>query len=195
VPYVAAASWLVYIAIAIALRTWLHYRATGSTGLAGARRGASALERIAGVLLVASFALSLLGPFVGAPVLGPGTATVAGVVLVTLGTAGTFGAQLAMRTSWRIGVDPKERTELVTDGPYRWVRNPIFTAMTIAGIGIALTCPTQLAIAAPIVLVLGLELQVRLVEEPYLRSVHGNAYVDWARRTGRFVPWIGGLRG
>jgi protein-S-isoprenylcysteine O-methyltransferase Ste14 len=36
--------------------------------------------------------------------------------------------------------------------------------------------------------------QVRLVEEPYLRRVHGCAYETYAARTGRFLPRIGRLR-
>jgi protein-S-isoprenylcysteine O-methyltransferase Ste14 len=35
------------------------------------------------------------------------------------------------------------------------------------------------------------ELQVRAVEEPYLRLVHGEAYAIYAANTGRFVPGIG----
>jgi protein-S-isoprenylcysteine O-methyltransferase Ste14 len=39
----------------------------------------------------------------------------------------------------------------------------------------------------------GLEIQVRLVEEPYLIRVHGDAYRTYAARTGRFVPGVGRL--
>ena len=53
----------------------------------------------------------------------------AGVVLFTIGLVATLWAQMAMGISWRIGVDPSEATPLVTAGPFRLVRNPIFTAM------------------------------------------------------------------
>jgi protein-S-isoprenylcysteine O-methyltransferase Ste14 len=36
-----------------------------------------------------------------------------------------------------------------------------------------------------------LQLQVRLVEEPYLRRVHKDVWEQYAARTGRFLPWIG----
>jgi protein-S-isoprenylcysteine O-methyltransferase Ste14 len=39
------------------------------------------------------------------------------------------------------------------------------------------------------------QVQVRLVEEPYLLRVHGDAYRAYAARTGRFVPGVGRLRG
>jgi protein-S-isoprenylcysteine O-methyltransferase Ste14 len=41
---------------------------------------------------------------------------------------------------------------------------------------------------------LSIQIQVRLVEEPYLLRVHGDAYRRYAARTGRFVPGLGRLR-
>lgn len=45
--------------------------------------------------------------------------------------------------------------------------------------------------AALVALVAAVQLQVRVVEEPYLRTVHGAAYETYAARTGRFVPGLG----
>jgi protein-S-isoprenylcysteine O-methyltransferase Ste14 len=45
-----------------------------------------------------------------------------------------------------------------------------------------------LACAAQLI---ALELQVRGVEEPHLARVHGDAYLDYTARVGRFVPWLG----
>ena len=45
-----------------------------------------------------------------------------------------------------------------------------------------------------LVLIIGLELHVRLVEEPYLLRVHGDAYRRYAARTGRFLPRVGRLK-
>jgi protein-S-isoprenylcysteine O-methyltransferase Ste14 len=54
-------------------------------------------------------------------------------------------------------------------------------------------CPTPLALAAPVILALAVAAQVRLVEEPYLLATHGARYREYARTTGRFVPWLGRL--
>src|SRR5262249_17477873 len=107
----------------------------------------------------------------------------------------TFGAQLAMGSSWRIGVDPEERTELVTDGPFELVRNPIYSAMLPTVFGLVLMVPSVVAISGFLALVVALEMQVRLVEEPYLLGVHGDAYATYAARVGRFVPRLGLLHG
>ena len=99
-----------------------------------------------------------------------------------------------MGPSWRIGVDEAERTELVTMGPFAVVRNPIFAAMLPAVLGVALLVPNAVALAGFVALFVALELQVRLVEEPYLLRAHGDRYAEYAARTGRFVPGVGRLR-
>jgi protein-S-isoprenylcysteine O-methyltransferase Ste14 len=117
-----------------------------------------------------------------------------GVALVVTGIAITIGSQLAMGGSWRADVDPDARSPLVTTGPFRLVRNPVFTGSAVSVVGLALVVPNVVSLLMVIAFLAGLEIQVRLVEEPYLLRVHGDAYRDYAARTGRFVPGIGRLR-
>ena len=88
---------------------------------------------------------------------------------------------------------PPSGTELVTDGPFSLVRNPIFAAMIPSFLGIALLAPNAVTIAGAILLMVALELQARLVEEPYLSAVHGEQYAAYATQVGRFLPGIGRL--
>jgi len=118
---------------------------------------------------------------------------VAGLVLALGGISATFYAQVAMGTSWRIGVDPNERTQLVTAGPFAVVRNPIFAAMLPTALGLTLLVPSWVAIAGLLGLLVALELQVRVVEEPYLLQVHGRTYAAYAATVGRFLPGVGRL--
>jgi protein-S-isoprenylcysteine O-methyltransferase Ste14 len=99
-----------------------------------------------------------------------------------------------MGASWRADVDPDARTDLVTNGPFRLVRNPVFTATVATFTGLALLVPNLLAVAMLVACVTALQVQVRLVEEPYLHRVHGTAWERYAVRTGRFLPWIGRRR-
>ena len=114
-------------------------------------------------------------------------------MLAVVGIVGTLAVQLQMGSSWRIGVDDSERTELVTSGTFALVRNPIFTVMAIAGAGLAVMTPNVVALAGFLVLLLALQLQVRVVEEPYLLRAHGQTYSAYAARTGRFLPGLGRL--
>jgi protein-S-isoprenylcysteine O-methyltransferase Ste14 len=112
-------------------------------------------------------------------------------VLALGGFAATLAAQTGMGESWRIGVDPGERTDLVTTGVFSHVRNPIFTAMVVAQLGVVLMVPTWVGVVALVALVVAVQLQVRAVEEPYLRAVHGDAYDAYRATTGRFLPGAG----
>ncbi len=192
-PIAATLGLLAFLAVAFGLRTWVHRRVTGTSGFVGVRRGATALEWVAAVAMVLAYAAVPVAAWVGTPVFGHPIAVV-GIVLVALGTCGTFVAQVNMHESWRIGVEPGERTPLVTTGLFRWVRNPIFTLMIVVSIGLSLTCSTPAALVLPWLLVFALQVQVRLVEEPYLVGVHGQSWRTWAERTGRFLPGLGRLR-
>ena len=63
--------------------------------------------------------------------------------------------------------------------------------MIVGWVGIALLVPTWLGFAAAVAIALGLEIQVRFVEEPYLVRTHGDEYRAYASRVGRFLPGIG----
>ena len=105
-----------------------------------------------------------------------------------------FAAQLSMGTSWRIGQDASERTELVAHGLFRAVRNPIYSAMLVTVSGLTLLCCSWITASAFATLLIALELQVRAVEEPYLARVHGDAYARYAAIVGRFIPILGRTR-
>jgi protein-S-isoprenylcysteine O-methyltransferase Ste14 len=199
-PALALALLAVYGLLAFGVRIAVHVRRTGSTGFKGLR-GASGLERTGGLLLVAAVVLCLAGPALQlAGVLNPlatldgALANILGIMLACAGIVMTVLAQFAMGDAWRVGVDPFERTELVTDGPFSLARNPIFAAMIPAFTGILLLAPNVLTIAGAFLLVGALELHVRLIEEPYLMRVHGEQYAAYAARVGRFLPGIGCLR-
>ena len=77
--------------------------------------------------------------------------------------------------------------ELVTDGPYRWIRNPLYTAgaMLFTGLGL-ISASAFLLVGALVALVL---VAIRLPsEEAELEKRFGQAYRDYVRRTGRFLP-------
>ena len=99
-----------------------------------------------------------------------------------------------MGDSWRVGIDLGESTPLITSGIFGVIRNPIFTGTLLATAGLLLLVPNYFSVAAFLALLVGLEMQVRWVEEPYLERVHGAGYRSYARIAGRFLPGIGRLR-
>lgn len=96
-----------------------------------------------------------------------------------------------MGTSWRIGVNDAKTTDLVTTGIFAHVRNPIFTAMTGTAVGLTLLAPNPVAITGLSALIAAIQLQVRVVEEPYLLRIHPRPYAKYAARAERFLPGVG----
>lgn len=180
------------------VRAAVQRRRTGDSGVrlpSGARDWGARLTGAAGGFLTGAAApvADLLGlPLL--PWLDEPAARLTGLALAAAGIAAVFAAQLAMGASWRTTVDPTEHPPLVTTGPFRLVRNPIYAALTVVIASLALAVPNAIAVLGLAVMALGIEIQVRRIEEPYLRSVHGSDYQRYAARTGRFLPGLGRLR-
>jgi protein-S-isoprenylcysteine O-methyltransferase Ste14 len=197
-PVVALALFVVFGALGFGWRSWEQRCRTGSTGFRGVSGRLGSAEWFAGVGFVVALVAAVAGPILQSTgvvsplaVLDATWIQMTGIVLASVGVAATVYAQLDMGDSWRIGVDPSETTTLVRSGVFSWVRNPIFSAMLVFGLGIALVTPNIVAIVGFALLVVTIELQVRIVEEPYLLTVHGDAYRDYRANVGRFVPGVG----
>lgn len=65
--------------------------------------------------------------------------------------------------------------------------------MIPTALGLAMMVPSVVSLTALVALVVALELQVRIVEDPYLIRTHGEDYRNYAAETGRFIPGIGRL--
>jgi protein-S-isoprenylcysteine O-methyltransferase Ste14 len=196
----ALSLFAVYLGVGFLLRGWLQWRRTGDTGFRGISGRAGSPEWWGGALFVLALVAGVLGPVTavaGVPPLSWLTdprVQWTGVALAAVGIVGTLLTQLSMGASWRIGVDATETTALVTNGAFAHVRNPIFTAMAVTAAGLALMVPNAVALAGLVLLLVALQIQVRVVEEPYLRVTHGEDYRRYAARTGRFLPGIGRVR-
>lgn len=84
--------------------------------------------------------------------------------------------------------DPPRK--LVVSGPYRFVRNPMYTGFAIALIGEAIAYPNlarfmlgELAVFVALVWVF-----VMVYEEPVLRAKFGDAYTDYCAQVRRWIP-------
>jgi protein-S-isoprenylcysteine O-methyltransferase Ste14 len=191
---------LAYLLVVFVLKTVLQLREYGSSGwVRGA--GETPAERVANALFLLGCGLDLLGPvLVLTGRLHPWdrldgfSVHVAGVVLLAAAVVGARAAQHSMGAAWRTGIDPRTPSALVTGGPFAIVRNPVYTTMLGSSIGVALLVPTAVSLVALPACLLSLEVQTRLVEEPFLAGRHGAAYLEYARAVGRFLPRIGRLR-
>jgi protein-S-isoprenylcysteine O-methyltransferase Ste14 len=111
-------------------------------------------------------------------------------VAAAVGVAALWGTMLCwkrMGKSWRMGINPEEKTQLIVSGPYGYVRHPIYALSSV------LMGATMAAMASPAMLVvgaihLGLLQWEAVREEKHLVKQHGQGYVEYCRHVGRFVP-------
>ena len=176
-------------------------RRIGSTGFHGMSEEEGPVERFAGILIILGSVGALVAPILQLTGTIQAFGFLDGTWIGWLGLALALGgwilclvAQYEMGESWRIGVEPGERTELVTEGLFAYSRNPFFAAVFIFALGLFLMVPNPIAVAAGLCLFLGFQIQVRTVEEPNLRGVFGEDYVRYGERVGRYLPGIGRFR-
>lgn len=116
-------------------------------------------------------------------------AQVIGLTVVALGYAGTLWCYAAMGDLWRIGIDHTKKVALVSSGPYRFVRHPIYSFQTVMLIGAFWLLPAGFSLA----LVLAHLICVRIKaadEEAYLLTTLGDEYRHYLASTGRLVPRV-----
>jgi protein-S-isoprenylcysteine O-methyltransferase Ste14 len=93
-------------------------------------------------------------------------------------------------TNWSITLEIRESHRLVTEGLYRNVRHPMYSALLLYGLGQALVVPNWVAgpsYAAAMVVVFALRLRP---EEELMRDQFKGEYDAYASRTKRLIPGV-----
>lgn len=80
-----------------------------------------------------------------------------------------------------------DRTELVTEGIYRISRNPAFLGFDLVYLGILMAFFNWLLFAVSVFAVVMFHLQIVNVEEDFLLSVFGDAYVEYRKKVNRYL--------
>jgi len=104
--------------------------------------------------------------------------------------AATARCWLRMGRNWRMDVSVATKTELITDGPFRHIRHPIYAFQILLMLCSAAIVPTLPMLVVAAIHIVLMNVKARS-EERHLRSCHGDAYERYVERTGRFLPRFG----
>jgi len=109
----------------------------------------------------------------------------AGDVLLVAGLLLSVYSLASLRSSFSL---VPEARRLVTRGPYRWVRHPLYVGETISGLGIIISAlsPLNLTVFA---LYCAAQITRAHLEDAVLRAEFPD-YGAWEKHTRRFIPWI-----
>ena len=113
----------------------------------------------------------------------------AGIVLfgISIILAGAISAQL--KDSWRVGVHEDQKTTLIKDGVYAYVRNPYFISYYMMYFSLFLIRPSIILMIL-ILATMALFHRMVLKEEIHLHSMHGKEYEKYKKQTGRYLPMM-----
>ncbi len=114
---------------------------------------------------------------------------VAGTVIVLLGLGFAVWARFYLGRNWSANVTLKRDHELIRSGPYRWVRNPIYTGMIVAIIGSALARGRWAGVLAAALMTGSFWYKARK-EERVLHEAFGAVYDAYRRDVASLIPFV-----
>ena len=139
-------------------------------------------------IVVCAIVLLRLGVLRGGDLSTDPVRAACGLVLFVLGLGFALWARVNIGRNWGGPMSRKDDTELVTGGPYRLVRHPIYGGILVAGIGTAIAL--NWAWLAAVALFGAYFVYSAVVEERHLSGVFPESYLSYQRSTKMFVPFI-----
>lgn len=146
---------------------------------------AKGVQRIAG----SSFAFSVAALIAAAALAAASDTgwTITAAIIATVGAVIVMVAQVQMGRAWRVGVREGDAPLFVSNGLFRYSRNPIFVGMMLVGLSAAMVSGTWWSWAALAVFIASCAVQVR-IEEAHLEASFGSAYGTFRKAVPR---WFG----
>ena len=143
---------------------------------------------LSGAGFLVSITLEFVLPLAFLPAfLSPGWQIVVGPALIALGLALMIWAMVTLRRAGT-GFNPSDPTAvLVTDGPFRFSRNPMYLTLLLFQAGIATTFSLGWGFVLLPVVWLALDRLVIVREERYLKALFGETFAGYRRKVRRWL--------
>ena len=109
-------------------------------------------------------------------------------VIVAIGILFAIWARINLGRNWSSAPAVKENPKLVTSGPYRFVRHPIYTGVLLAAFGTALT-GTVFGVGLFLIALVMFSLRIPK-EEKIMLELFPNEYSSYQARTKRLIPFV-----
>jgi len=141
-----------------------------------------------GVVSVAplGMAYSALGELMPLAFMMNETVRAMGLVLFAIGVLLFWGSHLALAQQWTWNIGLRDNHAIVQRGLYRYMRHPMYTAISAWVIGLPLIMQSWFGLF-PLIGLIGLYRRAQ-VEEALLIQTFGAAYEEYRQRTGMFLP-------
>ena len=111
-----------------------------------------------------------------------------GLALFVIGLALAIWARLYLGKNWGMPMSEKVDPELVTTGPYRLIRHPIYAGIILAMIGTAIA--VSLYWLAAVVVIGSYFTYSAFVEERIMARTFPDSYPAYKRSSKRLIPFV-----
>jgi protein-S-isoprenylcysteine O-methyltransferase Ste14 len=166
---------------------WVYWFAAAFSVKRGRARWSGHL-RIRVVILAITILLVRLGAFRNHGLdTGPWQVAI-GLVLFALGLSFAIWARVSIGGNWGTPMTQKDEPELVTSGPYRLVRHPIYSGILLAGVGTALALNWIWLVAVALAGIYFI--YSATVEERFLTERFPDDYPAYKRSSKMLVPYV-----
>ena len=116
----------------------------------------------------------------------PSGARFTGFCIAGIGDIFFLISVIYMKDSWRAGIPEKDKTKLVTDGIYKFSRNPAFVGFDFMYTGVLLMFFNIGTLLFSLFSIVMLHLQI-LQEEKYMAKTFGEEYLEYKKKVFRYI--------
>lgn len=109
-----------------------------------------------------------------------------GLVVIFIGLIFFILSMITMKNSWRVGIDKSTKTQLITNGLYKYSRNPAFVGFNLMFIGLIFTFPNIVTLFICLANIFSIH-NLILQEEKHLESVFQEDYYLYRDKTPRYL--------
>jgi protein-S-isoprenylcysteine O-methyltransferase Ste14 len=95
---------------------------------------------------------------------------------------------ITMKDSWRVGIRPDQKTDLITNGFFQFSRNPFFLSFDLMFFGIFLEFPNLVYLIFYLTFIIILHLII-MDEEKHLIEKHGDLYKNYKDSVNRYFSF------
>lgn len=157
---------------------------TNQMGIGNKPKKVLVIERVMSVATVLTCIIGVLSIFLGKryPM---AEIRIAGIIIGVIAVFFFALATITMKNSWRVGI-PEEKTSLITNGIYKWSRNPAFVGFDLLYLSICLMFFNIPLVLVSVWAAVMLHLQI-LQEEEHMHRMFGEEYEEYRKHTLRYL--------
>lgn len=113
----------------------------------------------------------------------------AGLGIILFGLALRIWVRVALKKAYQGNLQVLPGQQVITTGPYRWVRHPGYSAFLLQALGLGIGFSSLAGLLGVVLLFAALRYRIR-IEEQMMVQAFGESYMGYAKHTTRLIPGI-----